>query len=181
VDDFWQSLTGQGFRDDGAPGLREKYRRGYYGAFVLDPDDNSIEAVHKEGLETNACVDHVWLRVRDVAASRAFYDSVGAVLGFELSSESATHASFRGDRGWFTVTSPDETWSVSRTLSEHAHVAFPAADRAAVEEFHRVALASGYADNEPPGERGRHSGSFAASVLDPDGNTVEAVVRERAV
>jgi catechol 2,3-dioxygenase-like lactoylglutathione lyase family enzyme len=38
VDDFWRKLTEQGFRDDGPPGLRELYRPGYYGAFVLDPD-----------------------------------------------------------------------------------------------------------------------------------------------
>jgi catechol 2,3-dioxygenase-like lactoylglutathione lyase family enzyme len=38
VDEFWRSLTEHGFRDDGPPGLREKYRPGYYGAFVLDPD-----------------------------------------------------------------------------------------------------------------------------------------------
>jgi catechol 2,3-dioxygenase-like lactoylglutathione lyase family enzyme len=38
VDEFWRTLTEQGFRDDGPPGLRELYRPGYYGAFVLDPD-----------------------------------------------------------------------------------------------------------------------------------------------
>jgi catechol 2,3-dioxygenase-like lactoylglutathione lyase family enzyme len=38
VDEFWRTLTQQGFRDDGPPGLREKYRPGYYGAFVLDSD-----------------------------------------------------------------------------------------------------------------------------------------------
>jgi hypothetical protein len=50
VDRFWQTLTEQGFRDDGAPGLREQYRPGYYGAFVLDPDGNNIEAVAHRGI-----------------------------------------------------------------------------------------------------------------------------------
>lgn len=40
VDEFWRTLTAQGFRDDGPPGLREKYRPGNYGAFVLDSDRN---------------------------------------------------------------------------------------------------------------------------------------------
>jgi catechol 2,3-dioxygenase-like lactoylglutathione lyase family enzyme len=38
VDEFWRTLTEQNFGNDGRPGLREKYRAGYYGAFVLDPD-----------------------------------------------------------------------------------------------------------------------------------------------
>src|SRR5213078_2016346 len=46
VDRFWAALTAAGYRDDGAPGPRPQYRDDYYGAFVLDPDGNSIEAVH---------------------------------------------------------------------------------------------------------------------------------------
>jgi catechol 2,3-dioxygenase-like lactoylglutathione lyase family enzyme len=42
VDEFWGTLTEQGYRDDGAPGPREKYRPGYYGGFVLDPDRSSF-------------------------------------------------------------------------------------------------------------------------------------------
>ena len=46
VDDFWESGTGAGYADDGAPGPRTQYRRDYYGAFLRDPDGNSMEAVH---------------------------------------------------------------------------------------------------------------------------------------
>jgi catechol 2,3-dioxygenase-like lactoylglutathione lyase family enzyme len=177
VDKFWRTLTEHGFRDDGPPVLREKYRPGYYGAFVLDPDGNSIEAVHKDNVRTDGgCVDHVWLRVRDVAASKRFYETIAALLGFQLRAEGPTHAHFRAETGGLTVTSPDEGWSVRRPLTEDVHLAFPARERATVDEFHRVALAAGYRDNGPPGERRYHAGYYGAYVLDPDCNNVEAVV-----
>jgi catechol 2,3-dioxygenase-like lactoylglutathione lyase family enzyme len=177
VDEFWRTLTEQGFRDDGPPGAREKYRAGYYGAFVLDPDGNSIEAAHKENVRTDGgCIDHVWLRVREVAASRRFYETIAAGLGFRLRTQGPTYAHFRADLGSLTVTSPDESWSVRRPLTENIHLAFPAPDRATVDEFHRRALAARYRDNGPPGERRYHAGYYGAYVLDPDGNNIEAVV-----
>jgi catechol 2,3-dioxygenase-like lactoylglutathione lyase family enzyme len=64
--------------------------------------------------------------------------------------------------------------------TENVHVAFPAPDNAAVDEFHRVALAAGYRDNGPPRERPEyHAGYYGAFVLDPDGNNVEAVCHNR--
>jgi catechol 2,3-dioxygenase-like lactoylglutathione lyase family enzyme len=48
VDAFHAAALGAGGRDNGAPGLRPEYHEGYYGAFVLDPDGNNIEAVHHE-------------------------------------------------------------------------------------------------------------------------------------
>jgi catechol 2,3-dioxygenase-like lactoylglutathione lyase family enzyme len=180
VDAFWRTLTEQGFRDDGPPGVREQYRRDYYGAFVLDSDDNSIEALHKDNLRSDgACIDHVWLRVGDVAPSKQFYETVAPVLGFSLRTAGPTWAQFRSDVAGFTVTSPDERWSAKRPLTENLHLAFPAPDRATVEEFHRVALAAGYRDNGPPGERRYHPGYYGAFVLDPDGNNVEAVFHDR--
>jgi catechol 2,3-dioxygenase-like lactoylglutathione lyase family enzyme len=174
VDVFWRTLTEQGFRDDGPPGLREQYRPGYYGSFVLDPDGNSIEAVHKDNLRTDGwCIDHVWLRVRDPAASKRFYEAIAPVCGFRLHGEGSDWGSFRGQGGSFTVTSPGDP-------TENLHLAFPAPDRETVQEFHRVALAAGYRDNGPPGERPRyHPGYYGAFVLDPDGNNVEAVFHER--
>ncbi|MDQ3875623.1 MAG: VOC family protein [Actinomycetota bacterium] len=125
------------------------------------------------------CIDHVWLRVGDVAASRRFYETIAAVLGFRLSSKRAGSAHFRADTGGLTVTSPEESWSAARPLSKNVHLAFPARDRPTVDEFHRAALAAGYRDNGPPGERRYHAGYYGAFVLDPDGNNVEAVVRDR--
>ena len=60
--------------------------------------------------------------------------------------------------------------------TENLHLAFSAADDAAVDAFHRAAVAAGYRDNGAPGERPEyHPGYYAAFVLDPDGTNVEAV------
>ena len=45
VDDFYAAAMAAGGRDNGKPGLRPEYHENYYGAFVLDPDGNNIEAV----------------------------------------------------------------------------------------------------------------------------------------
>lgn len=55
------------------------------------------------------------------------------------------------------------------------HLAFQAADRDAVARFHSAGLAAGGRDHGAPGERAYHPGYFAAFLLDPDGNNVEAV------
>jgi catechol 2,3-dioxygenase-like lactoylglutathione lyase family enzyme len=46
VDAFHAAALAAGGEDNGAPGLRPQYHPGYYGAFVLDPDGNNVEAVH---------------------------------------------------------------------------------------------------------------------------------------
>jgi catechol 2,3-dioxygenase-like lactoylglutathione lyase family enzyme len=98
---------------------------------VLDPDGNSIEAVHKDNVRKDGrCIDHVWLRVRDVSASSRFYETIAAVLGFQLKSEGANRAHFRADVAGLTVRSPDESWSARRPLTENIHLAFPGSDRA---------------------------------------------------
>jgi catechol 2,3-dioxygenase-like lactoylglutathione lyase family enzyme len=72
------------------------------------------------------------------------------------------------------------TFVPGEPLTEHVHLAFPAPDRATVDEFHRVALAAGYRDNGAPGERPHyHPGYYGAFVIDPDGHNVEAVYHER--
>src|SRR4051794_24078357 len=74
VDDFWRDGTGAGYTDDGRPGPRPQYRDDYYGAFLLDPDGNSAEAVHHGGLRRReGSIDHLWIRVADLAAARRFY------------------------------------------------------------------------------------------------------------
>lgn len=45
VDAFYAAAIAAGGKDNGAPGVRAHYHPGYYGAFVLDPDGNNIEAV----------------------------------------------------------------------------------------------------------------------------------------
>src|ERR1700742_898767 len=49
VDAFWQARLDAGLRDDGAPGVRAQYGADYYGAFLLDADGNSLEAVNRGG------------------------------------------------------------------------------------------------------------------------------------
>jgi catechol 2,3-dioxygenase-like lactoylglutathione lyase family enzyme len=69
---------------------------------------------------------------------------------------------------------------VSGTPSEHVHLAFPAADDAAVDRFHAALTGAGHRDNGAPGERPEyHAGYYAAYVLDPDGNNVELVSHNR--
>jgi catechol 2,3-dioxygenase-like lactoylglutathione lyase family enzyme len=135
VDEFWRAGIAAGFRDDGAPGPRPQYSDSYYGAFLLDPDGNSIEAVHHDVVHTRGRIDHLWMRVADLAAAKRFYESVASRTGFELVVDRPAQASFRGTGAGFTV--------VPGPPTEHAHLAFPARE--------------------------------SATVLDPDGNTVELV------
>ena len=76
VDAFWRAATATGYRDNGAPGSRSRYHEGYYGAFVLDPAENNIEAVHHGVEPGGGMIDHIFIRVRDLAASRRFYETV---------------------------------------------------------------------------------------------------------
>ena len=67
VDRWWKRMTGAGYESDGEPGERPQYSESYYGAFVLDPDGNSIESVHHHNTNPEASViDHLWLRTRSV-------------------------------------------------------------------------------------------------------------------
>ena len=60
------------------------------------------------------------------------------------------------------------------------HLAFQAKDRAMVEAFHKAGLTAGGTDNGAPGERPYHPGYYAAFLLDPDGNNIEAVFHGEA-
>ena len=81
VDRFHEAGIRAGYRDDGAPGPRPQYSDDYYGGFLLDPDGNSAEAVFHERTRPEQTIDHLWIRVADVAASRAFYLEQGFRLG----------------------------------------------------------------------------------------------------
>ena len=172
VDEFWRVGTEAGYRDDGAPGPRPQYRDDYYGSFLLDPDGNSAEAVHHGAMRQGGWIDHLWIRVADVAAAKRFYEVVAASAGFRLTHDTADRAQFAGGSGSFSL--------VAGTPTEHVHMAFPAADDATVDAFHRAATGAGYRDNGAPGERAvYHAGYYGAYVLDPDGNNVELVNHNR--
>jgi catechol 2,3-dioxygenase-like lactoylglutathione lyase family enzyme len=175
ADEWWRVMTGAGYEDDGPPGLRPIYRDDYYGAFVLDPDGNSVEAVSlgapRDGDEV---IDHLWIRVSDLAATRRFYETIAPVVGIRIAGE-------RPER--FHIATENRSAAFVHDggpLTENVHLAFPAPDNATVDEFHRVALVAGYCDNGPPGERPvYHAGYYGAFVLDPDVNNVEAVCHNR--
>ena len=171
VDEFWRAGTEAGYRDAGAPGPRPQYHHDYYGAFLLDPDGNSAEAVHL-GIERPGNIDHLWIRVADLDASRCFYDLVSHHTGFGLRRQLQQLAQFAGVGASFSV--------VRGTPSRNTHMAFAAGDDADVDAFHRAATEAGYRHNGAPGERPiYHAGYYGAYVLDPDGNNVEVVNHNR--
>jgi catechol 2,3-dioxygenase-like lactoylglutathione lyase family enzyme len=176
VDAFWRRGVEAGYASDGEPGPRPEYSPDYYGGFLLDPDGNSVESVHRPGrTESGSPIDHVWLGVADLDASRRFYEAVAPVLGVNV--EQARRPGMvvvaRADRHVMLVAD-------GRPPTEDLHLAFPVPDDETVAEFHRAAVAAGYRDNGPPGERPEyHAGYVGAFVLDPDGNNVEAVNHNR--
>jgi catechol 2,3-dioxygenase-like lactoylglutathione lyase family enzyme len=173
VDRFWQVGIEAGYRDDGGPGPRPEYGDDYYGGFLLDPDGNSAEAAHHDTLRSGGSIDHLWIRVANVAASRAFYARVAPNAGFELRLDTPERARFAGESGSFSVLA-------GARPTEHVHLAFPAPDNATVERFHAAATGAGYRDHGAPGERpAYHDGYYGAFVLDPDGNNVEVVCHNR--
>ena len=121
-------------------------------------------------LHRGRLIDHLQLVVRDLAASRRFYEALMEVLDIPLGGEADTHF-------WFDelfVSTADGPEALGQLTGRH-HLAFQARDRAMVDAFHRAGLAAGGSDNGPPGERAYHPGYYAAFLLDPDGNNIEAV------
>ena len=172
VDTFWQTGVDAGYRSDGEPGPRPEYGPEYYGGFLLDPDGNSIEAVHNEA--SVGGIDHLWIRVSDLDASQRFYELVAPFGGFRFlgTGDDPQRLRFGWDVGSFSF--------VDGTPVENMHLAFGARDNATVDAFHAAAVAAGYRDNGAPGERAiYHPGYYGAFVLDPDGNNVEVVNHNR--
>ena len=170
VDAFWRAGVEAGYREDGEPGPRPQYGPSYYGSFLLDPDGNSVEAVHHD--DPREGIDHLWIRVADVDAAKRFYERVAQHAGFRLGNSRPDFAHFSGVGGSFSL--------VAGVPTEHVHLAFPVAEDAAVDAFHRDLTGAGYEDNGPPGERPiYHRGYYGTFVLDPDGNNVELVNHNR--
>jgi catechol 2,3-dioxygenase-like lactoylglutathione lyase family enzyme len=176
VDAFWQAGIDAGYRDDGAPGRRPQYGPSYYGAFLLDPDGNSVAAVHDDRADAVPAgrIDHLWIRVRAPEASRRFYTTIAPHAGLRLTHDEPDGVQFSGVDYSFSFVRDE------RPLTEHVHLAFPAREDAAVRAFHGAALSAGYADHGSPGERAiYHPGYYAAFVLDPDGHNIEVVNHNR--
>lgn len=121
-------------------------------------------------LHRGRLIDHIQLVVADLAASRKFYGAIFDVLGIPIGGEAAEHF-------WFDelfVSSVDSKESLGELTGRH-HLAFQAADHAIVDAFYRAGLGAGGRDNGAPGKRSYHPGYYAAFLLDPDGNNIEAV------
>ena len=114
--------------------------------------------------------DHIGLKVKDVEASVRFYSAALGGLGHVLASQDANGAGFgpEGAPALWLYRDPKAQGGV--------HIAFRADSQAAVEKFHQGGLKAGGRENGKPGLRADYSPNYyAAFLLDPDGNNVEAV------
>ena len=126
-------------------------------------------------LHRGRLVDHIQLVVRNLAASKNFYTAILDVLKIPVGGSEESY--FWADE--LFVSTPDSKDAQGELTGRH-HLAFQAQDRAMVDAFHKAALAHGGKDNGAPGERPYHPGYYAAFVLDPDGNNIEAVFHGEA-
>jgi catechol 2,3-dioxygenase-like lactoylglutathione lyase family enzyme len=115
-------------------------------------------------------VAHVAVNVSDWARAKDFYEPALGLLGYRIVyEEEGVLAYFADDRGL-------DFGIGRRGPVGGAHVAFECDDRPSVEAFHAAALEAGGRDNGPPGVRPKYDANYyAAYVLDPDGNNIEAV------
>lgn len=121
-------------------------------------------------LHRGRLIDHVQLVVWDLDMAQRFYTAVGQALNIPLSGSG---------EGFFwideLVVSSADSAAAQGEMTGRQHLAFQAQDEAMVDAFYRAALAGGGQDNGAPGKRAYHPGYYAAFVLDPDGNNIEAV------
>jgi catechol 2,3-dioxygenase-like lactoylglutathione lyase family enzyme len=121
-------------------------------------------------LHRGRLIDHIQLVVRDLPASQKFYSAIFKSLNIPMGGT--------GDEFFWAdelfISTPDSDAAQGELTGRH-HLAFQATDRAAVDAFYKTAL-----DNGAPGERAYHPGYYAAFVLDPDGNNIEAVYHGEA-
>ncbi len=114
--------------------------------------------------------DHIGIKVTDLDASVRFYRAALAPLGHVLCCSDDTSAGL-GPEG-----APALWLYRGDSRGAATHIAFRAGDPAAVQRFHAAGLAAGGRDNGGAGPRPDYSPSYyAAFLLDPDGNNVEAV------
>ena len=168
VDAFWHAALAVGGASDGEPGERG-YTPGYYGAFVLDPDGNSAEAVIHSDVRRGGHIDHLWIGVAELARANDFYATIARHTGLREGRRWEQGRQFRGAWATFSLVAD------GRPPTENLKLAFPAPDRRTVEELHALATGAGYGELVPPAER--DAGVWSACVLDPDGTAVASVAR----
>lgn len=123
-------------------------------------------------------LDHLGLSVADLQRSRAFYDVVMPAIGASCVMSitlDESNGSYEG-AGYGRDGKPSFWIGSGGRTKGSLHVAFAVSSRAEVDAFHAVALAAGGADNGAPGLRPHyHPHYYAAFVIDPEGNNIEAV------
>jgi catechol 2,3-dioxygenase-like lactoylglutathione lyase family enzyme len=112
-------------------------------------------------------IDHLHLRAKDLGKTRRFYKAVLAALDIPVGQDAEDH--LQCDELWIDALGKDQA------SASHVHLAFQAVDRAMVDRFYKAGLEAGGRDNGKPGERQYHPGYYAAFLIDPDGNNIEAV------
>lgn len=120
-------------------------------------------------------IDHVGIAVRDIEASRLFYKAVFEALEVPVGGETPEYL-------WadeLFVTTADSAEAAGK-LTGRQHIAFQAKNQEMVERFYEAGLKAGGLDNGALGKRSYHAGYYAAFLLDPDGNNIEAVYRGEA-
>lgn len=126
-------------------------------------------------LHRGRMIDHIQLVVADLEGSRRFYTALFDILDIPIGGSEADY--FWADE--LFVSTADSEAAQGKLTGRH-HLAFQAKDRATVDRFHAVGLAAGGTDNGKPGERPYHPGYYAAFLIDPDGNNIEAVYHGEA-
>ena len=125
--------------------------------------------------------DHFGFVVRDLAKSLRFYEACLAPLGLKIAERHGNEAViFSGEVEfpfiWIGTPKPQFWREEHGAARSPFHLAFSAPSREAVVAFHEAGLRHEGRDNGAPGARG--SDYYAAYLLDPDGNNIEAGVRE---
>src|SRR5882672_5630969 len=118
-------------------------------------------------------IQHVSIGVRDIAATRRFYDVTLGALGYSCLRARESWLGYGKDRVEFSARASERP--VAEDTKSGLHFCFLAPTRKSVEAFYEAALASGGRDNGKPGLRVDYAPNyFAAFVIDPDGYRIEA-------
>ena len=126
-------------------------------------------------LHRGRLIDHIQLVVKDLPVSQKFYTAIFKILNIPIAGTAEDY--FWADE--LFVSTPDSQAAQGKLTGRH-HLAFQANDKETVDAFYKAALGNGGKDNGKPGERPYHPGYYAAFVIDPDGNNIEAVYHGEA-
>ena len=124
-------------------------------------------------------IDHGSIGVRNVAASKRFYDAVLQPLGYQCLSDSPDSLGYGAKAPVLWINAAERP--VPADSRSGLHFCFCAPHRKSVDNFHAAGLASGGRDNGRPGLRPDYgAGYYAAFLIDPDGYRIEAYFAEKA-